>query len=114
MIKDEQLNIPKHIAFIMDGNGRWAKKRLLPRSVGHKYGVERMIGLLEYAYSRGVDYVTLYALSTENFKRPKEELDALFDLIRTRFEKAFEKIIEKVKLEPYEKDHMAFLVKKNF
>jgi undecaprenyl diphosphate synthase len=92
MIKDERLNIPKHIAIIMDGNGRWAKKRLLPRSVGHAYGVDRMVGLLEYAYSRGVDYVTLYALSTENLRRPTDEIESLYKLIRTRFKEAFEKI----------------------
>jgi undecaprenyl diphosphate synthase len=81
----EGVKIPKHIAIIMDGNGRWAKKRLLPRSVGHKYGMERMVGLLEHAFDLGVEYVTVYALSTENLKRPQEELDALFNLFRNHF-----------------------------
>ena len=67
----EETRIPRHIAIIMDGNGRWAKKRLLPRSVGHKNGMERMIGLMEHAFDLGVDYITVYALSTENLKRPK-------------------------------------------
>ncbi len=81
----EGVNIPKHIAIIMDGNGRWAKKRLLPRSVGHKHGMERMIGLMERAFELGVEYITVYALSTENLKRPKEELDGLFSLFRNHF-----------------------------
>ena len=77
--------IPRHIAIIMDGNGRWAKKRFLPRSVGHKYGMERMIGLMERAFELGVEYITVYALSTENLKRPKEELEGLFNLLRNHF-----------------------------
>ena len=76
---------PRHIAIIMDGNGRWAKAKLLNRSMGHKYGMERMIGLMEHAFALGVDYVTVYALSTENLKRPKEELEGLFNLIRHHF-----------------------------
>ena len=77
--------MPRHIAIIMDGNGRWAKKRMMPRSMGHKYGMERMIGLMERAFVLGVNYVTVYALSTENLKRPKEELDGLFNLFRNNF-----------------------------
>ena len=77
--------IPKHIAMIMDGNGRWAKKRLLPRSVGHRNGMERMIGLMEHAFDLGVDYMTVYALATENLKRPQDELNGLFNLIRNHF-----------------------------
>lgn len=81
----KETKIPCHIAIIMDGNGRWAKKRLMPRSYGHKCGMERMIGLLERAFDLGVDYVTVYALSTENLKRPREELEGLFNLIRNHF-----------------------------
>ena len=88
----QNANIPKHIAIIMDGNGRWAKKRLMPRSYGHKCGMERMIGLMEHAFDRGVDYITVYALSTENLKRPKEELDGLFDLFRKHFKEYFGKV----------------------
>ncbi len=84
--------IPQHIAIIMDGNGRWAKKRLMPRSFGHKKGMERMVGLMEHAFALGVKYVTVYALSTENLKRPQEELDGLFDLIRNHFTKYMERI----------------------
>ena len=76
---------PRHIAIIMDGNGRWAKKRLMPRSFGHKNGMERMIGLMEHAFDLGVEYITVYALSTENLKRPKEDLEGLFNLFRNHF-----------------------------
>ena len=79
------VKMPRHIAIIMDGNGRWAKKRMMPRSMGHKYGMERMIGLMERAFDLGVNYITVYALSTENLKRPKEELDGLFNLFRNNF-----------------------------
>ncbi|MBR2023643.1 MAG: di-trans,poly-cis-decaprenylcistransferase [Clostridia bacterium] len=87
--------IPKHIAIIMDGNGRWAKKRFMPRGYGHKMGMERMIGLLERAFDLGVSYVTVYALSTENLSRPQEELNGLYDLIRTYFDKYMGKICER-------------------
>ena len=87
--------IPKHIAIIMDGNGRWAKQRMMPRSYGHKQGMKRMIGLMERAFALGVDYVTVYALSTENLKRPKEELDGLFDLFRNHFKPYMRKIAQK-------------------
>ena len=77
--------IPRHIAVIMDGNGRWAKKRQLPRSAGHKAGLKRMISLAKHAFSLGVKTVTLFALSTENLSRPQEEVDALFSLFRQYF-----------------------------
>lgn len=83
-IKDKG-KLPKHIAIIMDGNGRWAKRRLLPRSMGHRQGMERMIGLMEHAFDLGIDYMTVYALSTENLSRPKEELEGLYTLIRDHF-----------------------------
>jgi undecaprenyl diphosphate synthase len=85
-------NIPKHIAVIMDGNGRWAKKRFMPRSFGHRQGMERMIGLMDHAFDVGVKYITVYALSTENLKRPKEELDGLFDLLRKFFKPYLKKV----------------------
>ena len=91
----EETRIPRHIAIIMDGNGRWAKKRLLPRSVGHRNGMERMIGLMEHAFDLGVDYITVYALSTENLKRPKEELDGLFGLIRNHFKEYMQRIFDR-------------------
>ena len=87
--------VPAHVAIIMDGNGRWAKSRLMPRSYGHLKGMERMIGLLEHAFDVGVRYVTVYALSTENLSRPKEEVDALFGLFRKYFNEYARKIIER-------------------
>ena len=89
------VKIPAHIAIIMDGNGRWAKKRMMPRSMGHKYGMDRMVGLMERAFELGVQYITVYALSTENIKRPQEELDALFNLFRNNFKEALGKVCER-------------------
>lgn len=74
-------NIPKHIAIIMDGNGRWAKKRFLPRTFGHKAGVETIREIVKECSSLGVGYLTLYAFSTENWKRPKDEVSALMNLL---------------------------------
>lgn len=89
------VKIPRHIAIIMDGNGRWAKKRFLPRSAGHKMGMERMIGLMEHAFDLGVEYITVYALSTENLKRPQAELEGLFNLLRNHFKEYVKKICER-------------------
>lgn len=88
----KETKLPRHIAIIMDGNGRWAKKRLMPRSFGHSKGMERMIGLMEHAFALGVEYMTVYALSTENLRRPPEELECLFDLIRKHFLPYMERI----------------------
>lgn len=74
-------NIPKHIAIIMDGNGRWAKERKLPRSLGHKAGVETIRDIVKECNNLGVRYLTLYAFSTENWKRPKDEVNALMELL---------------------------------
>lgn len=73
--------IPKHIAIIMDGNGRWAKERKLPRTLGHKVGVETIREIVKECSSLGVKYLTLYAFSTENWKRPLEEVNALIKLL---------------------------------
>ena len=89
------MRIPRHIAIIMDGNGRWAKKRLMPRSYGHQNGFNRMIGLLEHAFEMGVEYVTVYALSTENLKRPQEELEGLYNIVRKHFTEYMKKFGEK-------------------
>ena len=73
-------NLPTHVGIIMDGNGRWAKKRGLKRSLGHKAGSETLEKLLKHVYDLGIKYVSIYAFSTENFKREKEEVDYLMDL----------------------------------
>ncbi len=75
------MKIPNHIAFIMDGNGRWAKKRGLPRTVGHKKGVEALEKVVNACIDKGVKVVSVYAFSTENWNRPKLEIDALFGMI---------------------------------
>lgn len=87
--------IPQHVAIIMDGNGRWAKKRLLPRSAGHRAGMNRMIALSEHVFDSGVRFCTLYALSAENLRRPQEEVDALFSLFREYFKKKVELLKKK-------------------
>lgn len=87
--------MPRHVGIIMDGNGRWAKSRLLPRSAGHKAGVERMLGLLEHGADLGIGHITVFAFSTENFSRPKEEVDGIFDLFRTHFEKCVRRLSER-------------------
>ena len=70
--------IPKHIAIIMDGNGRWAKKRGLPRVAGHKRGVDTVKEIVEACAEIGVKFLTLYTFSTENWKRPKDEVSIEF------------------------------------
>jgi undecaprenyl diphosphate synthase len=74
-------NLPKHIAIIMDGNGRWAKKRALPRVVGHEYGVKSVRTVAETAARLGVKYLTLYTFSTENWNRPQLEVKAIMALL---------------------------------
>ncbi|MDD6034907.1 MAG: isoprenyl transferase [Lachnospiraceae bacterium] len=74
--------VPQHIAIIMDGNGRWAKKRGMPRNVGHSQGSKNVRKICEAAWKLGVKYLTVYALSTENWTRPQEEIDALMKILR--------------------------------
>ncbi|GHT38745.1 isoprenyl transferase [Endomicrobiia bacterium] len=74
--------IPRHVAIIMDGNGRWAKKRSLPRVFGHKQGVKTVKKIVKAADSIGIKIFTIYAFSTENWKRPQFEIDVLFSLLR--------------------------------
>ena len=94
-MKEQTAGVPHHIAIIMDGNGRWAKKRLLPRGAGHRAGLKRKISLSEAIFERGVKICTLFALSTENLSRPQEELQGLFTLFREYFEKNVARLAEK-------------------
>lgn len=80
-------NIPKHIAFIIDGNGRWAKQRGLSRSMGHKAGTKTLEKAIKSAKKLGIKIVSVYAFSTENWKRPKEEIDFLFNIFSDSAEK---------------------------
>lgn len=74
-------NLPNHVGIIMDGNGRWARRRGLPRSAGHRVGAANLKTITEFASDMGIRYVTAYAFSTENWKRPKDEVDALMELL---------------------------------
>jgi len=74
-------NVPKHVAIILDGNGRWAKKRGMPRNYGHVQGAKNVEVICRAAYDMGIKYLTVYAFSTENWNRPKEEVDALMKLL---------------------------------
>jgi len=76
----EELVLPRHIGIVMDGNGRWAKKRGLPRMAGHSFGAEKFKKINEYCLDRNIEVVTFYAFSTENWKRSKEEVSNIMDL----------------------------------
>lgn len=91
-IKLDYQRIPKHIAIIMDGNGRWAKERNLPRTMGHKAGVETIRPVVKECSRLGVKYLTLYAFSTENWKRPQEEVDAIMNLLVQYLAKEFDEL----------------------
>ena len=82
MALDENMVIPRHVALILDGNGRWAKKRGLPRTMGHKEGCVTVEKTVEIAARMGIEYLTVYGFSTENWKRPMEEAGALMQLFR--------------------------------
>ncbi len=84
---DEQLKIPVSLGVIMDGNGRWAKKRMLPRSAGHRAGAENLKELCRNCGNYGVKYLTVYAFSTENWSRPDDEVNTLMDLFVEFWEK---------------------------
>ncbi|ONI45297.1 di-trans,poly-cis-decaprenylcistransferase [Epulopiscium sp. SCG-B10WGA-EpuloA2] len=84
-------DIPKHVAFIMDGNGRWAKARKLPRNAGHKAGSEALQNIVEYANTLGIEYVTVYTFSTENWNRPKEEIEGIMSLLENYLDDAIKK-----------------------
>ena len=82
--------LPRHIAIIMDGNGRWAKKRGLPRTAGHKVGAETFRKIALYCKALGVEYLTIYAFSTENWKRPADEVSTLMSLLKKYMQEAID------------------------
>ncbi|MCM8760234.1 MAG: polyprenyl diphosphate synthase, partial [Candidatus Omnitrophica bacterium] len=84
--------VPEHIAIIMDGNGRWAKRKGLPRTIGHREGLKAVRAVVKAARKYGVKYLTLYSFSTENWKRPEDEVNFLFHLIEERLKKEGEKL----------------------
>lgn len=83
LIDGEELKVPRHVAFILDGNGRWAKKKNMPRKYGHVQGAKAVEQMCEDAYHLGIEYLTVYAFSTENWKRPQDEVDALMKLLKS-------------------------------
>jgi undecaprenyl diphosphate synthase len=89
-LAEESLGLPRHIAIIMDGNGRWAKKRGLPRSAGHVSGAESFRRAARHCRARGVEYLTVYAFSTENWKRPVEEVSGIMRLLKKYLLEAME------------------------
>ena len=93
--------LPRHIAIIMDGNGRWAKKRGLPRTAGHKVGAEVFRDIATYCQELAIDYLTIYAFSTENWKRPKDEVDVLMSLLEQYLQEA---------IDTMERDHIRLRV----
>lgn len=91
---EEQKIVPRHVGIIMDGNGRWAKQRGKPRSYGHKKGADVIDEVVTACFERGADAVSLYAFSTENWVRPKEEVDAIFGLLGILIDKKLAKLIK--------------------
>lgn len=88
----EELRVPRHIAIIMDGNGRWAQKRGLPRTAGHSVGAETFRRIATYCKNIGLEYLTVYAFSTENWKRPPEEVASIMALLEKYLLEAIEKM----------------------
>lgn len=91
----DKTRMPKHVAIIMDGNGRWAKAQGLDRSAGHKAGIGALHNVLEAAGKAGVKYLTVYTFSTENWNRPKEEVDALMNLVAWGIDQEKEALVKK-------------------
>ena len=99
--KQERSGLPRHIAIIMDGNGRWAKKRGLPRTAGHAVGSETFRRIATYCRDIGIEYLTVYAFSTENWKRPPEEVNTIMRLLDKYLREA---------IETMERDHIRMKV----
>lgn len=93
-VSEVALTVPEHLAIIMDGNGRWAKKRYLPRQAGHRAGADNLKKMTEIASNLGVRYLSVYAFSTENWKRPSEEVEALMGLF-TEFLRRYDAELER-------------------
>jgi len=86
------LLVPRHVAIVMDGNGRWARKRLMPRGVGHKAGVDALISVVQACADREIEYLTVFAFSSENWKRPEEEVSGLMSLLLVALSKHIAKL----------------------
>lgn len=90
----ETVKIPKHIAIMMDGNGRWAKRKFMPRTFGHRQGGKTLENICKDTYDLGVEYLTIYAFSTENWNRPKDEVEGLMKLLKEYLDKSIETSIK--------------------
>ena len=90
---DSSKRIPRHVAIVMDGNGRWAKKRFMPRFFGHKAGVDALMRTVRACADRGIEYVTVFAFSSENWKRPTEEVSGLMSLVLVTVTKYLAKMV---------------------
>ena len=99
--EQERSGLPRHIAIILDGNGRWAKKRGLPRTAGHAVGAENFRKIATYCKNIGVEYLTVYAFSTENWKRPPEEVKTIMKLLKNYLQEA---------IDTMERDHIKMKV----
>jgi undecaprenyl diphosphate synthase len=86
--------VPRHVAIVMDGNGRWAKKRFMPRFFGHKQGVDALVRVVQACADRGIEYLTVFAFSSENWKRPTEEVSGLMNLVLVAVAKYLKKLAE--------------------
>ena len=98
MFEKKKLNpdkFPNHIAFIIDGNGRWAKLRGLPRSMGHRAGIVACKNTINECFDLGIKYVSIYGFSTENWNRPKDEIDTLFKLFRQFIKDDLQELLNK-------------------
>jgi undecaprenyl diphosphate synthase len=89
---DSASHIPRHVAIVMDGNGRWAKKRFMPRFFGHKQGVDALVRTVQACADRGIEYLTVFAFSSENWKRPTEEVSGLMSLVLVAVSKYLAKL----------------------
>jgi undecaprenyl diphosphate synthase len=92
MSSDPQKAVPRHVAIVMDGNGRWAKKRFAPRFFGHKEGVDALVRTVQACADRGIEYVTVFAFSSENWKRSSDEVSGLMGLVLIAVSKYLQKL----------------------
>ena len=91
-IQTDSENNPRHIAIIMDGNGRWAQRRYMPRAMGHRAGVSAVRSIVDYCARQEIEVLTLFAFSSENWRRPKDEVSMLMDLFISTLQKEVDKL----------------------
>ena len=94
MMSGAELRVPRHVAIVMDGNGRWANRRMMPRAVGHRFGVDALVNIIHACSERGIEYLTVFAFSSENWNRPDDEVSGLMGLVMTAVAKYLTKMAE--------------------